>query len=97
MVRVVTDSPSNLYTGVFGGKRVLITGDTGFKGSWLSLWMCDMGADVVGYALPPERNEDHFNVIGLGRIIHHIDGDIRDFDSLRKVFDEFQPEFLFDK
>lgn len=80
---------------VFKGKRVLVTGDTGFKGSWLSLWLRELGAEVVGYALPPERPDDHFNLLGLDRLIHHVDGDIRDEVNLRRVFDEFKPEFLF--
>ena len=92
---MVIDSQTNSYKDVFEGKRVLVTGDTGFKGSWLSLWLHELSGDVVGYALPPERDEDHFNVIGLDKIIHHVDGDIRDFPSLKKVFDEFRPEFLF--
>jgi len=83
------------FKDIYRGKRVLVTGDTGFKGSWLSLWLHDMGADVVGYALPPERDEDHYNVIGLDKIIHHVDGDIRDFPALQKVFNDFQPEYLF--
>ena len=79
----------------FRGKRVIVTGDTGFKGSWLALWLRELGAEVVGYALPPERESDHFNVLGLDRLIRHVDGDIRDLKLLREVFREFQPEFLF--
>ena len=79
----------------FKGKRILVTGDTGFKGAWLSLWLHELGADVVGYALPPERKEDHFNVAGLNHLIHHVDGDIRDLASLKKLVDDFRPEFLF--
>jgi len=79
----------------YQGKRVLVTGDTGFKGSWLSLWLHELGADVTGYALPPKRDEDHFNMIGLDKIIHHVDGDIRNFVELKKILDEFRPEFLF--
>lgn len=95
MESMVADRKPNTFGDIYRGKRVLVTGDTGFKGSWLSLWLHELGADVVGYALPPERDEDHFNVISLDKITHHIDGDIGDFGALKKVFDDFQPEFLF--
>ena len=52
----------------YRGRRVLITGDTGFKGSWLSLWLQQRGASVFGYALPPESNS-HFNALGLSKLI----------------------------
>ena len=80
---------------IFNGKRILVTGDTGFKGSWLSLWLHELGARVVGYALPPERESDHFNLIKLNRIIKHINGDVRDFNRFKKVCDNFKPEFIF--
>lgn len=80
---------------VFKGKRVLLTGDTGFKGSWLAMVLQALGAEVVGFALPPHQREDHFNLLELDKVIHHIDGDIRDLDSVMKVFQEFKPEFLF--
>lgn len=80
---------------LFRGKRIVVTGDTGFKGSWLSLWLHELGADVVGFALPPERDNDHFRLLGLDKIIHHVDGDIRDLSAMKKIFEEFQPEFLF--
>lgn len=80
---------------LFKNKRVLVTGDTGFKGSWLCLWLHELGADVVGYALPPERPDDHFNLLGLDQLTHHVTGDIRDLPALKKVSQEFQPEFLF--
>ncbi len=80
---------------IFRGRRVLVTGDTGFKGSWLCLWLHQLGAQVYGYALPPEREEDHFNLLGLDNIILHVTGDIRDFAAVKAVFDRFQPEILF--
>jgi CDP-glucose 4,6-dehydratase len=83
------------HLSLYRGKRVLVTGDTGFKGSWLCLWLKELGADVVGYALPPQRDDDHFNLLGLDRVIHHVEADIRDLPSLQKVAGEFQPEFLF--
>jgi len=79
----------------FRGKRVLVTGDTGFKGSWLCLWLNDLGAEVTGLALPPERNDDHFNLIGLEHLIKHVTGDIRDLSTVLKVFQEARPEFVF--
>ncbi len=79
----------------FRGKRVLLTGDTGFKGSWLALWLAEAGADVWGYALPPERDNDHFNLLGLKERIHHQDGDICDREKLGAFFKEAQPEFVF--
>lgn len=80
---------------IFAGKRVLVTGDTGFKGSWLCFWLTELGSEVVGYALPPEGPESLFNLLGLSRLIRHVDGDVRDLSHLQKVFQEFQPEFLF--
>lgn len=85
----------NCLKSVFKRRRVIITGDTGFKGSWLSLWLHELGANVVGYALPPEHKNSHFSLLKLDKIIHHVNGDIRDYTSLKKVFDKFQPQFLF--
>lgn len=95
MESIKSDSQIYSFIDIYRNKRVLVTGDTGFKGSWLSLWLHNIGAEVLGYALPPKRDDDHFNAIGLSKIILHIDGDIRDFTCLKKVFDDFQPEFLF--
>jgi len=80
---------------LFSGKRVLVTGDTGFKGSWLSYWLYLLGAEVAGYALPPERENDLFNLLGLERLIHHVTGDIRHLEDLERLFREFQPEIVF--
>ncbi|MFM8775837.1 MAG: CDP-glucose 4,6-dehydratase, partial [Actinomycetota bacterium] len=58
------------------GKRVVVTGDTGFKGSWLSLWLHDLGAEVFGFALPPDGPVSHFDQLGLRSLIDHVDGDV---------------------
>ena len=55
------------------GKRVLLTGDTGFKGSWLALWLVEMGAEVYGFSLPPESADDHYNILKLPKLIQHQD------------------------
>lgn len=92
MDQIVND---HLYKTVFRGRRVLVTGDTGFKGSWLCLWLHQLGAQVLGYALPPEREDDHFNLLGLENLIEHVTGDIRDLALVQKVFDRFKPEIVF--
>jgi len=79
----------------FKNKRVLITGDTGFKGSWLALWLNELGANVCGYALPPEGEYAHFKLLNLGNEITHIDGNILDVKKLDKIFQDFQPEIVF--
>ena len=73
------------------GKRVLLTGHTGFKGSWLSLWLQSMGTQVVGYALTPPTNPSLFEVADVAKGMTSIIGDIRDLEHLRKVFVEHQP------
>ncbi len=80
---------------VYAGKRVLVTGHTGFKGSWLTLWLTEMGAEVTGYALEPEYTDSHFEGLGLTRKISHIVGDIRDADSLMRAVNDCRPEVVF--
>ena len=84
-----------MFSNVFKNKTVLVTGHTGFKGSWLCIWLKELGADLVGYALEPYTERDNFIVSGLEDRITHITGDVRDFQKLSKVFEEYQPEFVF--
>ena len=79
----------------FEGKTVLLTGDTGFKGSWLALWLESLGAETVGFALPAERDRDLFNLGCISELIRHVDGDIRDEGAIGQVVDETQPEIIF--
>ena len=76
------------------GKRVLLTGHTGFKGSWLSLWLQSMGAQVVGFALAPPTEPSLFEVAGVGAGMTSVIGDIRDLEHLRSVFAEHKPEVV---
>ncbi len=76
------------------GKRVLLTGHTGFKGSWLSLWLQSKQADVVGYALAPPTKPSLFEVAAVENGMTSIIGDIRDLQKLQSVFDKYQPEIV---
>ncbi|MGZ8173659.1 MULTISPECIES: CDP-glucose 4,6-dehydratase [Methylobacter] len=77
------------------GKRVLLTGHTGFKGGWLALWLQSKGAQVVGYALAPPTNPSLFEVAEVGEGMISIIGDIRDLAKLQAVFAEHRPEIVF--
>lgn len=76
------------------GKRVLLTGHTGFKGSWLSLWLQSMGAQVVGYALSSPTDPSLFETAEVAKDMTSIIGDIRDLEHLSRVFAEHQPEIV---
>lgn len=77
----------------FRGKNVLLTGHTGFKGSWLSLWLNSLGADVTGISLPGRGTVSHFDILNLPADDRRLD--IRDLDAVRHVFKERQPEIVF--
>lgn len=79
----------------WNGKRVFITGHTGFKGSWLSLWLADLGAVVKGYALNPPTDPSLFKESRVYEKIEHQIGDIRQFEILKKSIVEFDPDILF--
>lgn len=78
----------------YRGKRVLITGHTGFKGSWMCEVLLAMGAEVIGYALNPPTNPSLFELCELGNRINSVIGDIRDLEHLQKVFYDTKPEIV---
>ena len=77
------------------GKKVFVTGHTGFKGAWLAFVLNLFGAEVTGFALEPPTNPNLFSLIELEKIIRSVKGDIRDFATLKKTFDECKPEIVF--
>ncbi len=79
----------------YRGKRVFLTGHTGFKGSWLSEWLLSLGAEVTGYSLRPPTDPALFEQLGLAARIRHIEADIRDLDRLTRAVADAQPEFVF--
>ncbi|CCU80951.1 Similar to CDP-glucose 4,6-dehydratase [Halanaerobium saccharolyticum subsp. saccharolyticum DSM 6643] len=84
-----------LFDGIYNNKNVLVTGHTGFKGSWLSIWLNELGANVIGYALDPYTDQDNFVVTNLSEKITDLRGEIRDYDNLLRTFKEEKPEIVF--
>ncbi len=85
----------NSQLGTFKGKRVLVTGHTGFKGSWLCEWLLSLGAEITGFALPPATRPALFDQLDLASRIRHMIGDIRDPDAVKNVVLQTQPDFVF--
>jgi CDP-glucose 4,6-dehydratase len=84
-----------LVTSSWNGRRVLVTGHTGFKGSWLSLWLHALGAEVTGFALPPPTEPSLFEAARIGELIDHVEGDVRDFAALQRTVAAARPELIF--
>lgn len=78
----------------FKGKKIFVTGHTGFKGTWLTFLLTEIGADVTGYALEPEKGPSHFEMLGLKNKINHIVADIRDSVALSSAMQACQPEYV---
>jgi len=78
----------------YSGRKVFVTGHTGFKGSWLCLWLHQLGAKVTGYALDPPTEPNLFDLSGIGNLVHSVVADIRDGDSLKKRMAEAKPEIV---
>ena len=82
-----------MFRGVYQGRRVLVTGHTGFKGSWLCAWLHRIGAELCGLALPPDQTPDHFSL--LNTPVRSEIYDIRDPDHVKDIVRSFQPEIIF--
>jgi CDP-glucose 4,6-dehydratase len=86
----------NCFNGVYKGKRVLVIGHTGFSGSWLTLWLGELGAKVTGYSLEPPTEPNLFENIELEKKIDsHIIGDVRSYECLGSVLKDYRPEIVF--
>jgi CDP-glucose 4,6-dehydratase len=83
------------FADAYRGRRVLVTGHTGFKGSWLALWLSQLGAEVAGFALEVPTRPAGFEVLGLQERIRHQLADVRDRARLAEVLDEFRPQVVF--
>ena len=84
-----------MFGNIYSGKRVFVTGHTGFKGSWLTAWLLSLGSEVCGFSLGVPTMPAHFSVLGLERRIAHRLGDVRDSQALEKAVREFSPQVIF--
>ncbi|EJL6493063.1 CDP-glucose 4,6-dehydratase [Vibrio cholerae] len=84
-----------MFNNIYNGKRVLITGHTGFKGSWLTTWLLQLGAEVCGISKDIPTTPSMFEALNLSDKIEHHICDIRDLDKTRKIINQFKPDFLF--
>ncbi len=80
---------------IFKSKKIIVTGHTGFKGSWLSVWLNELGAKVTGISLKPPTTPSHYEELGLYNFINDIQLDIRNLDQLKNIFLEVKPDFVF--
>ena len=84
-----------MFSGVYKGGSVLVLGHTGFKGSWLSSWLIELGARVTGASLDVPTVPSLFEVVGLDKQINHRTLDVRDLKALERLVNQVQPDFVF--
>lgn len=84
-----------MFNDIYRNKKVLITGHNGFKGTWLTFLLKEMGAKICGFSLAPEEKLSHFNMLNLKMDIKHVEGDIQNSEVLNQLMQDFQPEFVF--
>lgn len=83
------------YNGVYQDKKVFLTGHTGFKGTWLTLWLKMLGVKVIGYSIDIPSTPSHFELLNLGEDMVSLEGDINDFEKINAVIQEEKPDFVF--
>lgn len=84
-----------MFDNIYNGKKVLVTGNTGFKGSWLSLWLKELGAEVYGLANGIPTTPSMFKELELSSFVHHHDADIRDLATVKKIVGQIRPDYIF--
>ena len=84
-----------MFNNIYQGRRVLVTGHTGFKGSWLCAWLLDLGTTVGGYSIGIPTDPSHFKALNLADRVECFQGDVRDKNSLQQAIDKFRPEIIF--
>ena len=84
-----------LFKDIYKNKKILVTGNTGFKGSWLTAWLLELKADVYGISINIPTNPSHFGKAGLGQKINHFEADICDLEQVIKIISEVKPDFVF--
>jgi CDP-glucose 4,6-dehydratase len=85
----------SIFENTYKGKKIFLTGHTGFKGSWLLLWLTNLGAEVKGYALEPVEEKQLYNLINGNKLCNSIIADIRNKEKLSEEINAFQPDFIF--
>jgi len=85
---------NHLFAGAYAGRKILVTGHTGFKGSWLCLWLTHLGAHVTGLALAPETSPSHWSLLDLSHVLD-LRVDLRDRDAIRRSLEQVKPEIIF--
>lgn len=90
-----SDPARSFFGGVYAGKKVFVTGHTGFKGAWLTEWLLSLGAKVTGFSLPPPTQPSLFDQLALAERIQHHVGDVRDAQALAAAVTAAQPDFIF--
>jgi CDP-glucose 4,6-dehydratase len=84
-----------MHLDLYSGKRVLVTGTSGFKGAWLAEWLLSLGGEVTGFSLPPPTSPSLYEQLGLASRLRAVEGDVRDLAAVRKVVEETKPDFVF--